>query len=132
MEVESRNETESDLPGPGRLLGKVFSSVGRLLERSLSSVAEQKGYGPKAIALEIRDKEILRADNERVEKQDLPKQSRNCAKLIRYTGSEVQLLAALLILTMNGVAPRSKKLEHKPWRALSSSPLKVAAYVISS
>lgn len=46
--------TVSDLPGPGRLLGKhVYARGGRALEASLARLAHQAGFGPVAAAQRI-------------------------------------------------------------------------------
>lgn len=44
----STNMTMSNLPGPGRTLGKLYSSAGRSLEKSFGRLAHAAGYGPFA------------------------------------------------------------------------------------
>ena len=44
----STNDTASNLPGPGRLLGNVYSYAGRRLERAVGIVAHKSGFGPNA------------------------------------------------------------------------------------
>ena len=51
--AESRNETESDIPGPGRLLGKLYAKLGRILETVLNLAARSTGRGPAPTANEI-------------------------------------------------------------------------------
>ena len=50
----SMTQTDSDIPGPGRLLGHVYSFFGRKLEDCLSVSAVKLGFGPHATALKIR------------------------------------------------------------------------------
>lgn len=50
----SCNETSSNLIGPGRVLGLVYSSLGRSLEAQLNRFATKGGLGPDAIATGIR------------------------------------------------------------------------------
>jgi hypothetical protein len=54
--VTDSDETMSDLPGPGRGIGKLYSRGGRRLEKCISRVAHKLGYGPLAIAkrMEVR------------------------------------------------------------------------------
>lgn len=51
---DSSTETDSDVPGPGRLLGKAYSYLGKKFENSLSKVAVKFGLGPRATALKMR------------------------------------------------------------------------------
>ena len=53
ISAESRNETESDIPGPGRLLGKVYTKLGRKLETVLNLAVRSIGRGPAPTASEI-------------------------------------------------------------------------------
>ncbi|EJC99313.1 uncharacterized protein FOMMEDRAFT_31373 [Fomitiporia mediterranea MF3/22] len=41
--------TASDLPGAGRILGNLYSFLGKRLEETLNRLAERCGYGPRAI-----------------------------------------------------------------------------------
>lgn len=52
--IASSTETTDDLPGPGRLLGKVYVSLGRRLEDGLGRVAVRMGRGPNAVAIKIQ------------------------------------------------------------------------------
>jgi hypothetical protein len=45
--------TASNLPGPGRGLGKLYSRGGRILERSISLIAHRLGFGPYAVSLRM-------------------------------------------------------------------------------
>ena len=53
ISTESRNVTESDIPGPGRLLGEVYAKLGRKLEIVLNFAARSAGRGPAPTANEI-------------------------------------------------------------------------------
>lgn len=45
----SSTSTASDLPGPGRTLGRLYSFLGVRLETQLGRLAERFGYSPNAI-----------------------------------------------------------------------------------
>ena len=51
----STTSTRSDLVGPGRALGVLYSKAGRILERTANSLAHKMGFGPYAIYLRILD-----------------------------------------------------------------------------
>ena len=53
ISAESRNETASDIPGSGRLLGRVYTALGRGFEAVLSLVAHSMGRGPIATGNKI-------------------------------------------------------------------------------
>ena len=53
ISAESSNETASDIPGPGRLLGKVYAKLGQKLETVLNLAARSTGRGPAPTANEI-------------------------------------------------------------------------------
>ncbi|KLO14625.1 hypothetical protein SCHPADRAFT_939422 [Schizopora paradoxa] len=48
-----RNATASNLPGPGRLLGRLYEIAGRVLERRSGRAMERRGRGPRAIMAQI-------------------------------------------------------------------------------
>lgn len=52
--THSSTETGSDVPGPGRLLGKAYGVFGRKVESGLTMAALKLGYGPRATAVKIR------------------------------------------------------------------------------
>lgn len=52
--ANSATETDSDVPGPGRLLGKAYGFLGRKAEDCISSAAAKLGLGPRATALKVR------------------------------------------------------------------------------
>lgn len=45
----STNSTASNLLGTGRVLGNVYSVIGRHLERTLGDIAHRVGFGPEAV-----------------------------------------------------------------------------------
>lgn len=47
------NTTLSDIPGPGRTLGRILYAGGRRLEPILSRAANAIGYGPSAVVRKI-------------------------------------------------------------------------------
>lgn len=47
-------ETDSDVPGPGRLLGKAYVCLGKKVETGFSNAAMKFGLGPRATAVKIR------------------------------------------------------------------------------
>ena len=51
----STNDTASNLPGPGRLLGNAYSYAGRRLERAVGAVVHKAGLGPNATYSKIQD-----------------------------------------------------------------------------
>ena len=53
LSIASSNMTEDDRPGPGRILGNVYSKLGRRLEGFIGLFAERRGSGPCALALRI-------------------------------------------------------------------------------
>lgn len=50
----SATETDSDVPGPGRLLGKAYDFLGKKAENGISRAAITLGLGPRATARRIR------------------------------------------------------------------------------
>lgn len=50
----SSTESDSDIPGPGRLLGKVYNILGKKAEICISEAAVRLGRGPRATAMKIR------------------------------------------------------------------------------
>lgn len=51
----STNFTESNLPGAGRLLGKLYSSAGKKLEKAMARFVNRAGYGPEATYAKLLD-----------------------------------------------------------------------------
>ena len=49
----STNMTASDLPGPGRMLGKFYRKLGGHLETIINNIASRRNHGPAAIALRV-------------------------------------------------------------------------------
>ena len=52
--IASSEKTADNLPGPGRLLGKLYVRVGRPLENGLGKAAANLGHGPNIVAMKIR------------------------------------------------------------------------------
>lgn len=61
----STNYTESNLAGPGRVLGNVYSSTGNRLVKTLGDIAQRVGFGPEAVYEKIclLGREDWRQDN---------------------------------------------------------------------
>ena len=55
----STNMTMSNLPGPGRLLGKLYSRAGRLLEYTILNIAHLRNQRGMSSEVESAEKEIL-------------------------------------------------------------------------
>lgn len=45
----STNATAPNLPGTGRVLGNLYESSGKRLERALGDIARKAGFGPEAV-----------------------------------------------------------------------------------
>ena len=56
----STNYTESNLPGAGRVLGQVYSLVGRQIERTVGVVAQKVGFRPRSDAIYQQIQELYR------------------------------------------------------------------------
>lgn len=52
-EFATSSATASNLPGPGRAIGILYSFLGKRLEKWVSAWADSHGYGPNAIARRI-------------------------------------------------------------------------------
>ncbi|KAI5120939.1 hypothetical protein M0805_001644 [Coniferiporia weirii] len=91
----STNATADNLPGPGRIIGNIYGSLGRLLEIQAGRIAETLGRGPHVTAIRIqRRREVIasaslsklptiKAENERLEK--------DCKRMLKYATSQVPL-----------------------------------------
>ena len=78
--LSTSNETEDDLPGPGRTLGKLYNFLGQKVENGLSKAAESMGYGPNIIALRIQRIQ----ENPGLDLRRRRKLRANCRRLARY------------------------------------------------
>lgn len=85
MEVESSNDTASDLSGAGRNLGKLYRASGRYVGQAVNEFAERRGHGPQAVAVRILRRYKCRTGRcnhfgkcEKIQRKD-------CNKLIQYT-----------------------------------------------
>lgn len=89
----SSNATEDDRPGPGRILGNIYSGLGRRLEELFNSLAERRGYGPRAVAIRVRERNtnwLRRADHlgyppVQYTRETAHVQRKDISKLIRYS-----------------------------------------------
>ena len=50
---QSSHETERDIPGHGRLLGKAYQAIGKRVESISGRIAARCGFGPNAVAIRI-------------------------------------------------------------------------------
>lgn len=82
--INSATETDSDIPGPGRLLGKVYDFLGRITDNCLSTIAVKFGLGPQATAMKIRRLVQGECTVKPGKKKELKKAGRRLAKYIRY------------------------------------------------
>lgn len=96
----SSDETGTNLPGTGRLLGNLYSAGGGMLESRLNKIAIESGRGPDACAERIRkavigepylDEELMYMNvkiRDRWKAKDLLEHERvlfsECKKLLRY------------------------------------------------
>lgn len=81
----STTETASNLIGPGRIIGKIYSYYGRRIERGMGRLADRLGFGPRATYDAIwsifpEPDEILGIPQKR-----LPAISNLIKRLLRYT-----------------------------------------------
>ena len=82
--IASTNATVDNLPGPGRLLGNLYSSAGRRLEDGLGRVASRMGYGPNAMSMKIQ--ELLEDKSLRsfTRRKKLKKKCKDLAQYVKY------------------------------------------------
>lgn len=92
----STNATTSNLPGPGRLLGRLLGFLGRRLEHVFNDFATKLGMGPEAVGQEIRklrrhhEISILdrhSASYNRLSRREARALEKWCNKLIQYARS---------------------------------------------
>lgn len=89
----SSMETASNNPGPGRLLGKIYMSLGRKVERLLSNMADRAGYGPAAVYRElmrIHGNDAFCYSDGELDEDRMPDSvklhyTRQCGRLLSYT-----------------------------------------------
>ena len=77
--AESRNVTEDDIPGPGRLMGKFYAVLGRKIETVLSLAARSRGKGPAPVAARIKELTWSQAPDA------AKKREKECKTLVKYT-----------------------------------------------
>lgn len=94
ISAESRNETVSNIPGPGRLLGKVYAKLGRNFEAAMSLIARSMRRGPIPTASKIEQLMLTLKDpdhplfsgNKLVAVKKLEKElEQNCRLLVKHT-----------------------------------------------
>ncbi|KAH8112580.1 hypothetical protein DFH11DRAFT_1605600 [Phellopilus nigrolimitatus] len=92
----SSSRTASNLPGAGRVLGNLISSLGRILERLFSRFAEGMGMGPRAVARKIELHHSLccvRGESANNRHPPSARQARklrkDCQRLVGYLQSDV-------------------------------------------
>lgn len=73
--------TESDLPGPGRILGNVYSNLGLIAEHVLSLIAVRMGRGPRQTA--DKQLKLIQEDSSR-KPADLGKVQKVGKRLLKY------------------------------------------------
>lgn len=83
--LTSSAETADDLPGPGRLLGNLYSFIGRKFENRVGSVVVRMGYGPTVSALKIQRIEEDQSLCYSVRRKKLRKNCKLLAQYLRYT-----------------------------------------------
>lgn len=86
--IASSNETMDDLPGPGRILGNLYTSARRRLENGIGRLAVRMGRGPNVTALKIQ--RILENKSLRPLTRH-KKLKKNCKRLSRYVKWVVQI-----------------------------------------
>lgn len=77
----SLSMTESDLPGPGRILGNVYSKLGLIAEHVLSLIAVRMGRSPRQTADKLRK---LIQENSFRKPADLGKVQKVGKRLLKY------------------------------------------------
>ncbi|KLO04596.1 hypothetical protein SCHPADRAFT_947589 [Schizopora paradoxa] len=88
------NATADNQPGAGRTVGLFFTWLGLKLEKAFNKGAERLGFGPLAIAGEIRYQAhtfryCVVLPDRTLGKSDMKKLRKLCKKLIKYTRSRV-------------------------------------------
>lgn len=89
LSVISPNETQSDLPGAGRTLGRVYGRLGVSLEEVSNYLANKNGMGPIAVAQKVRHREWDRIGGTNIPEREytwweVRQQRRDVKKLINY------------------------------------------------
>ncbi|EJD07875.1 uncharacterized protein FOMMEDRAFT_16460 [Fomitiporia mediterranea MF3/22] len=147
----SSNLTASDLPGPGRTLGLLYSRWGRALEASVGRLAHRSGFGPDAVASRIgsvtfrgmwvrRDVKpddtgcLRRVINWAVSDGNEPKLRSDCQKLAAYATAEVsqtRLQALLQIIQLITAQPRLRTFFNTPSIVLNLRTTIRSSYISS-
>ncbi|THG98318.1 hypothetical protein EW145_g7446 [Phellinidium pouzarii] len=96
----SSNMTADNLPGAGRILGNVYSFLGRYLKSMAGRAAERLGYGPRVTAIRIQKRHKVIRDASRGHlswtscspeeiKAKVKKVENDCKLILKYVRSNV-------------------------------------------
>ncbi|KAH8109663.1 hypothetical protein DFH11DRAFT_912908 [Phellopilus nigrolimitatus] len=113
------HDMASNLPGPGRNLGLMFTFLGKHLEGWMNALAAELGFGPRATMQKILyihqnmtvpvSHRMSRKARERWESRQETRIQRRCKRLLNYTHShvystQVESLAALQSLALESTS----------------------------
>ena len=91
VSIDSTDATVSDIPGPGRTLGKAFALVGAKLEHSVNQFAKQCKLGPIELTRRIerrrRDENGILRSSTSHDDDELSQLKKDLQKLLRYSRS---------------------------------------------
>lgn len=96
ISIISSNATMSNLPGPGRVLGNMYSRLGAPLTHTFNRLAEWRRLGPRMVAVRIVNRHNQEKDLKRrsyrnwksapkYTKKEVSEQKKDIKKLIRYS-----------------------------------------------
>lgn len=100
IDSDSTNATNSDRPGPGRVIGNVYSRLGQRLEGFLDGIAVRNGAGPSPVTGRISSDLQVDSDSTNATDSDRP-------GLGRVVGNVYSRLGHQLEGFLNGVAVRN-------------------------
>ena len=80
----SSSSTASNLPGPSRVIGKMFSWMGAGLEQRIDVLADKLGYGPLALRRKLEAEGLYYWWSEPWDKRASKNRRRKVMKLIKY------------------------------------------------
>lgn len=93
VSIDSTDATVSDIPGPGRTLGKAFTLVGTKIEHSVNKFAKQRKLGPVELTRRIerqrRDENGILRSSTSHDDDELSQLKKDLKKLLRYSRSVV-------------------------------------------
>lgn len=102
ISIISSNATEDNLPGPGRTLGSVYSSIGKQLEGLLNTFAEKQRLGPIAVADRVRSR-----GNGPYNKKEAKSQRRDLKKLLGFVEYVKYSTSSLIVMIQHLTNRRS-------------------------